>query len=42
MVSNGLYQINVVVPPLPDGDHEIVAQAGGVRTVAGTYVNVQR
>ena len=29
LVGNGLYQINVTVPNLPDGDHEVVAVIGG-------------
>ncbi len=38
----GLYQLNVVVPDLPDGDVEVVAEIGGVTTGPGDFVPIQR
>lgn len=32
LVAPGLYQFNVTVPNLPDGDYAIVAEVGGVRS----------
>jgi uncharacterized protein (TIGR03437 family) len=42
LVGNGLYQINAVIPDLPDGDHEIVAVIGGESSARGRYIPVQR
>jgi uncharacterized protein (TIGR03437 family) len=38
----GLYQFNVVVPDVPNGDVEVVAEIGGVRTGPGDFIFVQR
>ncbi len=38
----GLYQINVVVPDVPDGDVEVTAEIGGVRTGPGDFVSIRR
>jgi len=38
----GLYQFNVVVPDVPDGDVEVVAEIGGVRTQPGAMIHVKR
>jgi len=38
----GLYQINVIVPDLPDGDKEVILTVGGVRTQSGASLFVQR
>jgi uncharacterized protein (TIGR03437 family) len=39
----GLWQLNVVVPSdLPDGDVEVIAEAGGARSQSGVYITVQR
>lgn len=38
----GLYQLNVVVPDVPDGDVEVVAEIGGVTTGRGDFVPVLR
>lgn len=38
----GLYQFNVVVPELPDGDHAVVAEIGGEKSQAGKYITVTR
>jgi uncharacterized protein (TIGR03437 family) len=38
----GLYQFNLTVPDLPDGDHEVVAEIGGARTQTGARIRVQR
>jgi len=37
----GLYQINITVPNLPDGDHRWTAQVGGVWTQAFATLRVQ-
>ena len=42
MVGNGLYQINAVVPDLPDGDHEVVAVIGGEASPRFRFIPVQR
>lgn len=39
----GLYQLNLIVPEtLPDGDAEIVAEIGGMRTQQGLHVAIRR
>lgn len=38
----GLYQFNLTIPELPDGDHEVVAEIAGVRTQAGAKIRIQR
>lgn len=38
----GLYQFNVVVPAVPDGDVEVIAEIGGVRTQSGAMIHVKR
>jgi uncharacterized protein (TIGR03437 family) len=38
----GLYQLNVVVPNLPDGDHDVVATVAGARSQALARLRVQR
>ena len=38
----GLYQFNIVVPDVPDGDQAIVAQIGGVASQTGVFLTVQR
>jgi uncharacterized protein (TIGR03437 family) len=42
LVGNGLYQINVVVPDLPIGDHEVVAVIGGESSPRGRFIPIQR
>jgi uncharacterized protein (TIGR03437 family) len=42
LVGPGLYQFNVTVPDLPDGDHAIVADAGGVSSSATVFLAVKR
>ncbi len=42
MVSAGLYQINVTVPDLADGDYPVTAEVGGVRTGKFVKLRVQR
>ena len=41
MTSNGLYQFNVVVPQLADGDHALIAEVGGVKSPAGVFLNLR-
>jgi uncharacterized protein (TIGR03437 family) len=40
IVSNGLYQFNVVVPNLPNGEFEVLATIGGMRTQPNVFVAV--
>ncbi len=40
LVSSGLYQLNVVVPDLPSGDHPVAAQIGGVSSQANASITV--
>ncbi len=42
LISPGLYQINVTVPDLPDGDHPVTAEVFGVRTSKFVKLRVQR
>ncbi len=41
IVGAGLYQFNVVVPSLPDGDHPVLAEIGGFRSQANAFLTVQ-
>ena len=41
LISPGLYQFNVVVPQVPDGDQTIVAELRGLLTKADLMVAVQ-
>jgi uncharacterized protein (TIGR03437 family) len=41
LVESGLYQFNVVVPNLPDGDAPVVAQIGGVTTQTAVSITVE-
>jgi protocatechuate 3,4-dioxygenase beta subunit len=38
----GLYQFNVTVPDLPDGDHAVTAEPGGVRTAKIGRIRIER
>ena len=42
LVGAGLYQFNVTVPNLPDGDAPVVATIGGVQSPAGVSITVQQ
>jgi len=42
LTSAGLYQINVTVPDLPDGDYPVTAEVGGVRTAKFARLRVQK
>jgi uncharacterized protein (TIGR03437 family) len=42
LVESGLYQLNVTVPNLPNGDASVVATIGGVTTQTGVSVTVQQ
>ncbi len=42
LVSPGLYQFNVTVPNLPNGDAAVLATIGGVATETGLSVTVQQ
>jgi uncharacterized protein (TIGR03437 family) len=42
LVGNGLYQMNVVVPDLPDGDHEVVVTMGAESSPRGRYIPIRR
>ena len=41
LVGAGLYQLNVTVPSLPNGDYPVVAQAGSLSTQPGVLIKVQ-
>jgi uncharacterized protein (TIGR03437 family) len=38
----GLYQINLVVPDLPTGDHAVIAEVGGLRSQENAFIAIQR
>jgi len=40
LVSNGLYQINAVIPGLPNGDQQVIATSNGVSSPAGSFITV--
>jgi uncharacterized protein (TIGR03437 family) len=42
LVESGLYQFNVTVPTLPNGDAAVVATIGGVSTETGVSITVQQ
>ena len=42
LVESGLYQLNVTVPNLPNGDALVVATIGGVSTQTGVSVTVHQ
>jgi uncharacterized protein (TIGR03437 family) len=42
LVEAGLYQFNVTVPNVPDGDAAVVAQIGGVQTQTGVLITIQQ
>ena len=42
LAGNGLYQFNVAVPEVADGDQPLIAEIGGQRSQAGLNVYVQR
>jgi uncharacterized protein (TIGR03437 family) len=42
LVQSGLYQFNVTVPNLPNGDAKVVAAIGGVPTQSGVSLTVQQ
>jgi uncharacterized protein (TIGR03437 family) len=42
LISPGLYQFNVTVPDLADGDHSLTAEVGGVRTIKIARLRTQR
>jgi uncharacterized protein (TIGR03437 family) len=41
LVGSGLYQFNVTVPSVPNGDAVVVAQIGGMQTQTGALITVQ-
>ena len=42
LVESGLYQLNVTVPALPNGDAPVLAAIGGVSSQTGVSVTVQQ
>jgi uncharacterized protein (TIGR03437 family) len=42
LVEAGLYQFNVTVPNVPNGDAAVVAQIGGVQTQTGVSITIQQ
>ena len=41
-ISMDIVQFNVIIPDLPDGDHEVIAEIAGTETPAGMKIRVQR
>jgi uncharacterized protein (TIGR03437 family) len=41
-VGAGLYQFNVIVPELADGNHPVIIQVGGVETQPRVALPVRR
>jgi uncharacterized protein (TIGR03437 family) len=41
LTGAGLYQFNVIVPPLPDGDQPVAVEIDSFRTQAGAYITVK-
>ena len=42
LVEAGLYQFNVTVPNVPNGDAAVVAQIGGLQTQTGVSITIQQ
>jgi uncharacterized protein (TIGR03437 family) len=42
LVASGLYQFNVVVPNVPDGDVPLTAELGSVRSAATVLITIQK
>ena len=42
LTSSGLYQFNVTVPNVVDGDQPLVVASGGVTTQSGVFISVQK
>ena len=42
LTSAGLYQLNITVPDLPDGDYPVVAEVAGVRTAKFVKLRIER
>ena len=42
LVSPGLYQFNLTVPDLADGDHPVIAEVGSARSAASIFLSVRR
>jgi len=38
LAGTGLYQINVTIPSLADGDHEVIAHVQGIQTASGVFL----
>jgi uncharacterized protein (TIGR03437 family) len=41
IVAAGLYQFNVTIPALPDGEQPIIADIGGVSTQSGLLIAIK-
>jgi len=41
LVGAGLYQFNVTIPSLPDGDHTVLAEIGGFRSQSTAFITIQ-
>ena len=42
LTGSGLYQFNVEIPDVPDGDAEVRGSLGGVNNITPAFVAVQR
>jgi uncharacterized protein (TIGR03437 family) len=41
-VGSGLYQINATIPDVPNGDHPMEVEVGGVRSASTVSISIQR
>lgn len=41
LISTGLYQVNIMVPNLPAGDHEVVLTTQGLSSISNVLLTVQ-
>jgi len=42
MASSGIYQFNIAIPDVADGDQEVGATVGGVKSPLGVKMRVQK
>jgi uncharacterized protein (TIGR03437 family) len=42
LTAAGLYQFNLTVPKVGDGDHEVIGEVAGVSTPSGVLLRTQQ
>ncbi len=42
IVASGEYQVNVIVPNVPDGDQAVIASVGGIATQTGLSISIKQ